>query len=84
MHLPTCLACGENTDRGPTVVGRMRPLCRTCEDPGWFMAPERRRGIFLSNATEPGTPAYDSPAIARAFMDWLNRARAERQNARAA
>lgn len=81
MHLLTCLACGEKTDRGPVVADRLRPLCRPCEDPGWFMALERRRGIFFSNAHEPGTPAYTSPAIARAFMDWLTRVRAERRNA---
>jgi hypothetical protein len=76
MHLPTCLVCGENADSGPKVAEKMRPLCRTHWD-DWAACGEGLR--YLNQPVQGRT--QEAAMFARAFMDWLTRAVAERRNA---
>lgn len=75
MHLPTCLVCGEKTDDGPTVTEKLRALCAVCWA-AWFVDGEAKR--WLKQPVPNGET--EATMYARAFMDWLNRVRAERRN----
>jgi hypothetical protein len=83
--MSACMVCGEDTDRGPTLGGKFRPLCEShlwgwsgARGPGFAVpvAGELRRA---DQQTQPGG-RHGAPEQARAFMDWLTRVRAERRN----
>lgn len=79
MTCMTCMVCGAETGSSIVIAKKVRPLCSTCHG-GWDASGERRRFAEQSAVLLAGVRA----AGGRAFMDWLNRARAERRNERAA
>lgn len=75
----TCMVCGAETGSSIVIAKRGRPMCFTCLR-CWDASGERRRLSEQAVVLLEGVRA----AEARAFMDWLNRARAEIRNWRAA
>lgn len=79
MHLLTCLACGEKTDKGLNIAKKLRPLCGP-DVRAWDASGEGRRAYEQGKVLLEGV----RDSTARAFMDWLNRVQAEHRVRRAA
>lgn len=71
-----CLACGTETDQGPVVAKKLRPLCGPCRR-AWEASGECTRYAKQAETLLEGV----RHAEARAFTDWLTRVRTERRNA---